>query len=175
MSQSRTISDVLYIYYSNIIYLQTDAASAEPTNRLLIRTRLFVVVAIVAIIKFDISMDRIRYFITAVAVRLQHVYKSKLLQRLKIYLCKSFINLNQWMHKAYLPSFGIPRLNHYRIRYICTMLSYSLLQLTNQTVGSLGLVRQVCLVVFLIVFFIGQTLILFLIHNKSKIWFKTFI
>lgn len=150
MSQSRTISDVLYIYYNNIIYLQTDAASAEPTNRLLMRIRLFVVVAIVAIIKFDISMDRIRYFINAVAVRLQHVYKSKLLQRLKIYLYKSFIKsfLNQWMHKAYLPSFGIPRLNHYRIRYICTMLSYSLLQLTNQTVGSLGLVRQVCLVFF---------------------------
>lgn len=101
--------------------------------------------------------------------------KSKLLQRLNIYLYKSFINLNQWMHKAYLPSFGIPRLNHYRIRYICTMLSYSLLQLTNQTVGSLGLVRQVCLGFFLIVFFIGQTLILFLIHNKSKIWFKIFI
>lgn len=123
MSQSRTISDVLYIYYNNIIYLQTDAASAEPTNRLLMRTRLFVVVAIVAIIKFDISMDRIRYFITAVAVRLQHVYKSKLLQRLKIYLYKSFIKsfLNQWMHKAYLPSFGIPRLNHYRMRYVSTM------------------------------------------------------
>lgn len=91
------ISDVMYIYYTNIIYLQTDAASAEPTNRLLMRIRLFVVVAIVAIIKFDISMDRIRYFITAVAVRLQHVYKSKLLQRLKIYLYKSFIKsfLNQ--------------------------------------------------------------------------------
>lgn len=91
------ISDVMYIYYTNtcIIYLQTDAASAEPTNRLLMRTRLFVVVAIVAIIKFDITMDRIRYFITAVAVRLQHVYKSKLLQRLNIYLYKSFINLNQ--------------------------------------------------------------------------------
>lgn len=45
--------------------------------------------------------------------------------------------------------------------------SYSLLQLTNQTVGSLGLVRQVCLG-FFNSFFIGQTIILFLIHNKSK-------
>lgn len=92
------ISDVLYIYHINVMYLQTDAASADPTNTLLKRTRLFVVVAIVVIIRFDITRDIIRYFIIALAARLQHVYyynNSKLLQRLKIYLYKSFINLNQ--------------------------------------------------------------------------------
>lgn len=51
-----------------------------------------------------------------------HVYynNSKLLQRFKIYLYKSFINLNQWMQKnsVNLPSVGIPRLNHYRMRYV---------------------------------------------------------
>lgn len=56
------------------MYLQADAASADPTNTLLKRTRLFVVVAIVVIIRFDITMDTIRYFIIALAARLQHVY-----------------------------------------------------------------------------------------------------
>lgn len=55
-----------------MLYLQTDAASADPTNTLLKRIRLFVVVAIVVIIRFDITMDTIRYVIIALAARLQH-------------------------------------------------------------------------------------------------------
>lgn len=125
LSQSRTI--FLMYCISTILmwctYKQTPLVQIQPIHYLIKRIRLFVVVAIVVIIRFDITRDIIRYFIIALAARLQHVYyhnNSKLLQRLKIYLYKSFINLNQWMQKNYanLPSLSIPLLNHYRMQYV---------------------------------------------------------
>lgn len=45
------------------MYLHNDAPRAAPTIRLLKRMRLFVVVATVEIIIYDITMDRNTYFV----------------------------------------------------------------------------------------------------------------
>lgn len=63
-----------------LIYLQRDAAKAEPAIKLLSAMRFLVVTAYVVIIMFDPKRDRIRYFIMSFIVVLA-VY----LQRIQIF------------------------------------------------------------------------------------------